>query len=67
MVATRAKVAWCSSSATSSSPAGRISRFCSHHPRVCRPVIVMAMLPVLAAYIIFQRQVVSGLTAGALK
>jgi N-acetylglucosamine transport system permease protein len=29
--------------------------------------LVMAMLPVLAAYIIFQRQVVSGLTAGALK
>lgn len=29
--------------------------------------LVMAMLPVLAAYIIFQRQVVSGLTAGAVK
>jgi N-acetylglucosamine transport system permease protein len=29
--------------------------------------LVMAMLPVLAAYVIFQRQVVSGLTAGALK
>ncbi|NLU65811.1 carbohydrate ABC transporter permease [Streptomyces sp. HNM0574] len=29
--------------------------------------LVMAMLPVLAAYILFQRQVVSGLTAGALK
>ncbi|HWM38867.1 MAG TPA: carbohydrate ABC transporter permease [Streptomyces sp.] len=29
--------------------------------------LVMAMLPVLAAYIIFQRQVVAGLTAGALK
>ncbi|MGW3651462.1 carbohydrate ABC transporter permease [Streptomyces sp. NPDC000878] len=29
--------------------------------------LVMAMLPVLAAYIIFQRQVVTGLTAGALK
>ncbi|MEU9402700.1 carbohydrate ABC transporter permease [Streptomyces sp. SID4985] len=29
--------------------------------------LVMAMLPVLAAYIVFQRQVVSGLTAGALK
>ncbi|MGW0561744.1 carbohydrate ABC transporter permease [Streptomyces sp. NPDC003016] len=29
--------------------------------------LVIAMLPVLAAYIIFQRQVVSGLTAGALK
>ncbi|WP_121749742.1 carbohydrate ABC transporter permease [Streptomyces sp. E2N166] len=29
--------------------------------------LVMAMLPVLAAYIIFQRQVVQGLTAGALK
>jgi N-acetylglucosamine transport system permease protein len=28
--------------------------------------LVMAMLPVLAAYIIFQRQVVAGLTAGAL-
>ncbi|CAM5682878.1 hypothetical protein SVIOM342S_09926 [Streptomyces violaceorubidus] len=27
----------------------------------------MAMLPVLAAYIIFQRQVVQGLTAGALE
>ncbi|MFV0127216.1 carbohydrate ABC transporter permease [Streptomyces sp. HMX112] len=29
--------------------------------------LVIAMLPVLAAYIVFQRQVVSGLTAGALK
>jgi N-acetylglucosamine transport system permease protein len=29
--------------------------------------LVRAMLPVLAAYIIFQRQVVAGLTAGALK
>ncbi|MFD3562656.1 carbohydrate ABC transporter permease [Streptomyces sp. NPDC058686] len=29
--------------------------------------LVMAMLPVLGAYIIFQRQVVQGLTAGALK
>ncbi|MFD4789729.1 carbohydrate ABC transporter permease [Streptomyces sp. NPDC058459] len=29
--------------------------------------LVMAMLPVLAAYVVFQRQVVSGLTAGALK
>lgn len=29
--------------------------------------LVMAMLPVLAAYIVFQRQVVQGLTAGALK
>ncbi|MYV42423.1 ABC transporter permease subunit [Streptomyces sp. SID1328] len=29
--------------------------------------LVMAMLPVLAAYIIFQRQVVAGLTSGALK
>ncbi|GHH84875.1 sugar ABC transporter permease [Streptomyces sulfonofaciens] len=29
--------------------------------------LVMAMLPVLAAYVIFQRQVVAGLTAGALK
>jgi N-acetylglucosamine transport system permease protein len=29
--------------------------------------LVMAMLPVLAAYILFQRQVVAGLTAGALK
>ncbi|WP_199809908.1 carbohydrate ABC transporter permease [Streptomyces sp. NRRL F-5126] len=29
--------------------------------------LVMAMLPVLAAYIVFQRQVVEGLTAGALK
>lgn len=29
--------------------------------------LVMAMLPVLAAYIIFQRQVVAGLTAGAIK
>jgi N-acetylglucosamine transport system permease protein len=29
--------------------------------------LVMSMLPVLAAYIIFQRQVVQGLTAGALK
>ncbi|MFE4247925.1 carbohydrate ABC transporter permease [Streptomyces sp. NPDC056910] len=29
--------------------------------------LVMAMLPVLVAYIIFQRQVVQGLTAGALK
>lgn len=29
--------------------------------------LVMAMLPVLAAYIVFQRQVVAGLTAGALK
>ncbi|MFF9359677.1 carbohydrate ABC transporter permease [Streptomyces griseoluteus] len=29
--------------------------------------LVMAMLPVLAAYMIFQRQVVAGLTAGALK
>jgi N-acetylglucosamine transport system permease protein len=29
--------------------------------------LVMAMLPVLAAYIIFQRQVVAGLTAGAVK
>ena len=29
--------------------------------------LMMAMLPVLAAYIIFQRQVVAGLTAGALK
>ncbi|MFD8569946.1 carbohydrate ABC transporter permease [Streptomyces sp. NPDC057694] len=29
--------------------------------------LVMAMLPILAAYIIFQRQVVQGLTAGALK
>ncbi|MFR9797599.1 carbohydrate ABC transporter permease [Streptomyces sp. MS06] len=29
--------------------------------------LVMAMLPVLAAYILFQRQVVQGLTAGALK
>ncbi|MEU6060984.1 carbohydrate ABC transporter permease [Streptomyces sp. NPDC047097] len=29
--------------------------------------LVMAMLPVLGAYIVFQRQVVSGLTAGALK
>ncbi|MET9507837.1 carbohydrate ABC transporter permease [Streptomyces flavidovirens] len=29
--------------------------------------LVMAMLPVLAAYIIFQRQVVQGLTAGAVK
>lgn len=29
--------------------------------------LVMAMLPVLGAYIIFQRQVVAGLTAGALK
>ncbi|MFD9425354.1 MULTISPECIES: carbohydrate ABC transporter permease [unclassified Streptomyces] len=29
--------------------------------------LVIAMLPVLAAYIIFQRQVVSGMTAGALK
>ncbi|MEZ7007264.1 carbohydrate ABC transporter permease [Streptomyces sp. AD55] len=29
--------------------------------------LVMAMLPVLAAYIVFQRQVVTGLTAGALK
>ncbi|MEE1756507.1 carbohydrate ABC transporter permease [Streptomyces sp. SP18CS02] len=29
--------------------------------------LVIAMLPVLAAYIIFQRQVVAGLTAGALK
>ncbi|MGW0941137.1 carbohydrate ABC transporter permease [Streptomyces sp. NPDC002623] len=29
--------------------------------------LVMAMLPVLAAYIVFQRQVVQGLTAGAMK
>ncbi|WP_299540231.1 carbohydrate ABC transporter permease [uncultured Streptomyces sp.] len=29
--------------------------------------LVIAMLPVLAAYIVFQRQVVAGLTAGALK
>ncbi|MFD4372228.1 carbohydrate ABC transporter permease [Streptomyces sp. NPDC058486] len=29
--------------------------------------LVMAMLPVLAAYILFQRQVVAGLTAGAVK
>lgn len=29
--------------------------------------LVMAMLPVLAAYVLFQRQVVQGLTAGALK
>ncbi|MDX3118195.1 carbohydrate ABC transporter permease [Streptomyces scabiei] len=29
--------------------------------------LVMAMLPVLAAYIVFQRQVVQGLTAGAVK
>jgi N-acetylglucosamine transport system permease protein len=29
--------------------------------------LVMAMLPVLAAYIVFQRQVVAGLTAGAMK
>ncbi|MFJ5724946.1 carbohydrate ABC transporter permease [Streptomyces sp. NPDC093149] len=29
--------------------------------------LVMAMLPVLAAYIVFQRQVVAGLTAGAVK
>lgn len=29
--------------------------------------LVMAMIPVLAAYIVFQRQVQSGLTAGALK
>ncbi|MFJ4714018.1 carbohydrate ABC transporter permease [Streptomyces sp. NPDC088785] len=29
--------------------------------------LVMAMLPILAAYIVFQRQVVAGLTAGALK
>ncbi|MEU5050417.1 carbohydrate ABC transporter permease [Streptomyces sp. NPDC021096] len=29
--------------------------------------LVMAMLPVLAAYIVFQRQVQAGLTAGALK
>ncbi|MEU9921736.1 carbohydrate ABC transporter permease [Streptomyces griseoluteus] len=29
--------------------------------------LVMAMLPVLAAYIVFQRQVVAGLTTGALK
>lgn len=29
--------------------------------------LVMAMLPVLAAYIVFQRQVVRGLTAGAVK
>jgi N-acetylglucosamine transport system permease protein len=29
--------------------------------------LVMAMIPVLVAYIIFQRQVVAGLTAGALK
>ncbi|MER5556326.1 carbohydrate ABC transporter permease [Streptomyces sp. NPDC002793] len=29
--------------------------------------LVMAMLPVLGAYIVFQRQVVAGLTAGALK
>ena len=29
--------------------------------------LTIAMLPVLAAYIIFQRQVVAGLTAGALK
>ncbi|GFH37836.1 carbohydrate ABC transporter permease [Streptomyces pacificus] len=29
--------------------------------------LVMAMLPVLAAYAVFQRQVVAGLTAGALK
>ncbi|MEU1123750.1 carbohydrate ABC transporter permease [Streptomyces sp. NPDC005899] len=29
--------------------------------------LVMAMLPVLLAYIVFQRQVVAGLTAGALK
>ncbi|MFI6345902.1 carbohydrate ABC transporter permease [Streptomyces sp. NPDC050560] len=29
--------------------------------------LVMAMLPVLVAYIVFQRQVVAGLTAGALK
>ncbi|AWK11803.1 sugar ABC transporter permease [Streptomyces spongiicola] len=29
--------------------------------------LVMAMLPVLAAYVVFQRQVVAGLTAGALK
>ncbi|MFF2655701.1 carbohydrate ABC transporter permease [Streptomyces sp. NPDC058045] len=29
--------------------------------------LVMAMLPVLAAYVLFQRQVVAGLTAGALK
>ncbi|MFF5425639.1 MULTISPECIES: carbohydrate ABC transporter permease [unclassified Streptomyces] len=29
--------------------------------------LVMAMLPVLAAYVIFQRQVVAGLTAGAVK
>ncbi|MEW1723077.1 carbohydrate ABC transporter permease [Streptomyces sp. NPDC093109] len=29
--------------------------------------LVMAMLPVLGAYIVFQRQVVTGLTAGALK
>jgi N-acetylglucosamine transport system permease protein len=29
--------------------------------------LVMAMLPVLVAYIIFQRQVVAGLTAGAVK
>ncbi|MFE4667168.1 carbohydrate ABC transporter permease [Streptomyces sp. NPDC056716] len=29
--------------------------------------LVMAMLPVLAAYLVFQRQVVQGLTAGALK
>ncbi|NBE54144.1 carbohydrate ABC transporter permease [Streptomyces boluensis] len=29
--------------------------------------LVMAMLPVLGAYVVFQRQVVAGLTAGALK
>ncbi len=29
--------------------------------------LTIAMLPVLGAYIIFQRQVVAGLTAGALK
>jgi N-acetylglucosamine transport system permease protein len=29
--------------------------------------LVMAMLPVLAAYLVFQRQVVAGLTAGAVK
>ncbi|NJA55947.1 carbohydrate ABC transporter permease, partial [Streptomyces sp. NEAU-H3] len=29
--------------------------------------LVMAMLPVLAAYILFQRQVQEGLTAGAVK
>ncbi|MEU3398122.1 carbohydrate ABC transporter permease [Streptomyces filamentosus] len=29
--------------------------------------LVMAMLPVLAAYVVFQRQVVAGLTAGAVK